>query len=97
MEDPSPARRSELPKTRRDISFREQFLKVRELRIQLTLRLWPIAGPTDEAPPGGTLFAPDQGRGKLHAIGRPQGMRIQQLRRQITNLIAGKNFPPPTV
>jgi hypothetical protein len=29
----------------RDISFREQFLKVRELRIQLTLRPWPIAGP----------------------------------------------------
>jgi hypothetical protein len=24
-------------------------------------------------------------------------MLIQQLRRQITNLIAGKNFPPPTV
>jgi hypothetical protein len=43
------------------------------------------------------LFAPDQGRGKLQAIGRPQGMLIQQLRRQITNLIAGKNFPPATV
>ncbi len=29
----------------RDISFREQFLRVRELRIQLTLRPWPIADP----------------------------------------------------
>jgi hypothetical protein len=29
----------------RGISFREQFEKVRELRIQLTLQLWPIAGP----------------------------------------------------
>jgi hypothetical protein len=29
----------------RDISFREQFFKVRELRIPLTLRLWSIAGP----------------------------------------------------
>jgi hypothetical protein len=32
-------------KFRIDISFREQFLKLRELRIQLTLRPWPIAGP----------------------------------------------------
>jgi len=30
---------------RRDTSFREQFLKVRELRIQLTLRPRPIVGP----------------------------------------------------
>jgi hypothetical protein len=29
----------------RDISFRERCLKVRELRIQLTPRPWPIAGP----------------------------------------------------
>jgi len=45
--DPSPAGRSEqaLLNISRDISFREQFLKVRELRIQLTLRPWPIAGP----------------------------------------------------
>jgi hypothetical protein len=47
MEDPSPVGRSEqaLLNIKRDISFREQFLKVRELRIQLTLRPWPIAGP----------------------------------------------------
>lgn len=47
VEDPSPAGRSEqaLLNISRDSSFREQFLKVREPRIQLTLRLWPIAGP----------------------------------------------------
>jgi hypothetical protein len=45
--DPSPTGRSEqaLVNIRRETSFREQFLKVRELRIQLTLRPWPIAGP----------------------------------------------------
>src|SRR5213592_4158095 len=45
MEDPSPVGRSEQELTRLDISFREQLLKARELRIQLTLRPWPIAGP----------------------------------------------------
>jgi hypothetical protein len=47
MEDPSPAGKSEqeLIKTRLDISFREQLLKAGELRIQLNLRPWPIAGP----------------------------------------------------
>jgi hypothetical protein len=47
VQDPSPAERSEqaLLNISRDMSFREQVLKVRELRIQLTLRLWPIAGP----------------------------------------------------
>jgi len=29
---------------RRDISFREQFLRAREPRIQLTLRPWPFIG-----------------------------------------------------
>jgi hypothetical protein len=45
--DSSPNGRSEqaLLNIRRDTSFREQFLKLRELRIQLTLRPWPIAGP----------------------------------------------------
>jgi hypothetical protein len=45
--EPSPAGRSEqaLLNIRRDISFREQFLRARELRIQLTLRPWPIADP----------------------------------------------------
>ena len=44
--DPSPAG-SELAllNISRDLSFREQFVKVRELRIQLTLRPWRIAGP----------------------------------------------------
>ena len=47
VEEPSPAAKSEqeLLKGTHDISFREQLLKVRELRIQLTLRPWPIAGP----------------------------------------------------
>lgn len=50
--------------------------------------------PANEAPPRGTLFAPNQGRSKLQAIGSPQGMLIQQTRRQFTNLVAGKDFPP---
>jgi len=35
-----------------------------------------------------------QGGGELQAISRAQGMLIQQLRRQNSNLIAWKNFPP---
>jgi hypothetical protein len=46
MADPSRAGRElALLNISRGISFREQFEKVRELRIQLTLQLWPIAGP----------------------------------------------------
>jgi len=30
----------------------------------------------------------------LQAIGSAQGMLIQQMRRQFTNLVAGKDFPP---
>ena len=46
MADPSPAGSERaLLNISRDISLREPFVKVRELRIQLTLRPWPIADP----------------------------------------------------
>jgi hypothetical protein len=75
------------------IYFKETSSIGRELRIQLTLLPGQPLVPADEVSPRRTLSAPYQGGGKLQAICRPQGIVIQQVCRQISNLVAREDFP----
>src|SRR6267154_4212071 len=49
-----------------------------------------------ESPPRRPLFTPDERSSELEAVRCSQRILVQRLCRQVTNLVAGQDFPPGT-